>query len=115
MLCLATKKLGFFPYYFVGGFSSLFGGLFKLFSGKGKDAAIVEKQIEKPINDAIVMKESKEIYDLWDYLKLDPDGVLSRMSPQLARPFGVSNDVDVKKYIIIFLRYHHHYFIDHGK
>ncbi len=31
--------------------------------------------------------------NLLDYLKVDPESVLSRISPQLARPFGVSTDV----------------------
>jgi hypothetical protein len=35
----------------------------------------------------------KQNHHLLDYLKVDPESVLSGISPQLARPFGVSTDV----------------------
>jgi hypothetical protein len=35
----------------------------------------------------------KRLNNLMEFLKVDPYAVLSRISPQLAKPFGVSTDV----------------------
>ena len=55
---------------------------------KKTDPAIFEL-IKEEENSLEIIK----LNNLLDYLEVDPDGVLSRISPQLARPFGVSTDV----------------------
>lgn len=45
------------------------------------------------INELEISLEIIKQTNLLDYLKMDPESVFSRISPQLARPFGVSTDV----------------------